>query len=31
MNKSRGDRTAIERFVAAVRGWEAELRRHFGG
>jgi hypothetical protein len=25
--KSRGDKTAIELFVAGVRGWEAGLRR----
>jgi hypothetical protein len=24
---SRGDRTAIELFIAGVRGWEAGLRR----
>jgi hypothetical protein len=27
--KSRGDKTAIELFVAGVRGWEAGLRRQF--
>jgi hypothetical protein len=25
--KTRGDKTAIELFVAGVRGWEAGLRR----
>jgi hypothetical protein len=29
LNKSRGDKTAIELFIAGVRGWEAELRRLF--
>ena len=27
---SRGDRTAIELFIAGVRGWEAGLRRRIG-
>lgn len=26
--KYRGDWTAIELFLAGVRGWEAELQRH---
>jgi hypothetical protein len=25
--KSRGDRTAIELFIAGIRGWEAGIRR----
>ncbi len=25
------DRTPIELFIAGVRGWEADLRRHFPG
>jgi len=29
--QSRGDRTAIELFVAGVRGWEGGLRRVLGG
>jgi hypothetical protein len=28
--KSRGDKTAIELFIAGVRGWEAELRQRIG-
>jgi hypothetical protein len=27
--KSRGDQTAIELFLAGIRGWEAEPRRRF--
>jgi hypothetical protein len=27
LKNSRGDKTAIELFVAGVRGWEAGLRR----
>jgi hypothetical protein len=27
LHNSRGDKTAIELFVAGVRGWEAELQR----
>jgi len=27
MFQSRGDKTAIELFIAGVRGWEAPLRR----
>lgn len=25
------DRTPIELFIAGIRGWEADLRRHFPG
>jgi hypothetical protein len=28
---SRGDKTAIELFLAGIRGWEAGLRRVFSG
>jgi hypothetical protein len=30
-DKSRGDKTAIELFLAGIRGWEAGLWRHFPG
>lgn len=28
---SRGDKTAIELFIAGIRAWEAALRRHCSG
>jgi hypothetical protein len=30
LEKGGEDRTAIELFIAGVRGWEADLRRKFG-
>jgi hypothetical protein len=27
--KSRGDKTPLELFIAGVQGWQAGLRRHF--
>jgi hypothetical protein len=31
LQRSRGDKTAIELFIAGIRGWEAELRHYFPG
>jgi hypothetical protein len=31
VSSSRGDKTAIELFVAGIRGWEAGLRRRVDG